>query len=470
MPAKIGAGSGRELLENPKVRSWHAARSLKSRLSADVDLRKLRLLLHRLEFDPETVVTVATTEPDRLQDALIRYAADLKRAGRVDDYIAKTLSGLKSYLKFRRTAFTGFPSLNPIRGSTLVNERVPTPEELGRVLEFLTLRGKTIALLMAHAGVRPQVVGDYTGERGLSLEDLPELDLEELKLSKTPFVLRVPADLSKTRVSYRTFGTAQLASTLLAYLTERRAAGERLTPKSPVVAPTEIAGLRGATRDSRQQVVRGRRFMVTGVLVRELRGALTAALPKGVTWRPYVLRSYCSTRLLLAEGQGRMSRDLRESLLGHNGGIASRYNVGKRWGQELLAEARREYASAAEFLETTTQTRTNVAAEFRKTLLGVAGLNEEEAAEHMDDSNEEILALLRNRLVGRESATPPPSNGNGNGHRVQKPVLLSEAEALLAQGWTFVANFGADRVLLEAPLDGSGSLRTTSGPFVTRSS
>ena len=66
----------------------------------------------------------------------------------------------------------------------------------------------------------------------------------------------------------------------------------------------------------------------------------------------YVLRSYCSTRLMLAEGSGHISRDLREAILGHNGGVASRYNVGKRWGQELLDEARREYARASSFLET----------------------------------------------------------------------------------------------------------------------
>ncbi|HZY92005.1 MAG TPA: hypothetical protein VFG07_04420 [Thermoplasmata archaeon] len=468
MPVKIGTGSGRGLLQNPKVRSWHAARSLKSRLSADVDLRKLRLLLHRLGLDPESVVTEATENAERFQDALIRYASDLKRVGRVDDYIAKTLSGLKSYLRFRRVPFSGYPSLNPIRGSTLTNERVPTPEELARVLEFLTLRGKTIALLMAHAGVRPQVIGDYSGERGLILEDLPELDLEELKFAETPFVIRVPADLSKTRTSYRTFGTSQLASTLGAYLTDRRAAGEPLTAKSPVVAPIELAILRGATRDSRRMVGRSRRFMVTGALVREIRAALHASPPRGVTWRPYVLRSYCSTRLLLAEGQGRISRDLREALLGHSGGIASRYNVGKRWGQELIAEARREYANSAEFLETTTPTRTNVAAEFRKTLLEVAGLNDAEAARHMDDSNEEVVALLRNRLVGKESALPSPSYGNGIGIgsslRVQKPVPLSEAEALLAQGWTFVANFGSDRVLLQAPKDAASPFRPVPSP------
>ncbi len=449
MPVAIQTGNRYVLLENSKVRSWYEARALKSRLSADVDLRKLRLLLFRLRLDPESVVRLAGTDPDRLQDALIHYASELKRAGRVDDYIAKTLSGLKSYLRFRRVSFNGFPSLNPIRGSTLANERVPTQEELGGILERLSLRGRTFTLLMAHAGLRPQAVGDYTGERGLTLGDLPELDLVRLEFSEIPFVIRVPAELSKTRSSYVSFGTQQLATTLKTYLAARRELGEKLSKTSPVISSTTVQNLRGATRESRRAVQAERRFMVTGALVQELRHALRAAVPGGVTWRPYVCRSYCSTRLLLAEGSGKISRDLREEILGHSTGVAGRYHVGKRWGEELLAEARREYANASEFLETNAQTKTNVAAEFRRTLLGVAGVTGEEATHHMKDSNDELLALLRAKLMGREPVGSGKQNGNGSGS--QKPIPLAEAERLLAEGWTFVANFGTDRVILQSP-------------------
>ena len=98
----------------------------------------------------------------------------------------------------------------------------------------------------------------------------------------------------------------------------------------------------------------------------------------------------------------------------------------------------------------------NVAAEFRRTLLAVAGMSEEEAAKHVDDSNEELLAILREKLTGHGTSqtSPPNGNGNGNGHGVQKPVTLEEAEALLAQGWTYVANFGPNRVLLQEPRQG----------------
>jgi hypothetical protein len=423
---------------------------LRSVLSADVDLRKLDLLLERTRLDPEQVVAFARGNPDDLRSRLTQYASILKKQGRLDTYIEKTFSGLKNYLAFRHVDFNGYPKLAPIQGASLERERVPTPEELGVVLERLSLRGRTIALLLAHAGVRPQVVGSYQGESGLTLGDLPELKLgKEPRFDEIPFVIRVPAALSKTRRSYVTFGTQQLATTLLAYLRERSDRGEILGPESPVV--TSTTGLRGAASRHLQDARFKRGFLATTNVAVEISRALRDSTPEGVSWRTYVLRSYCSTRLMLAEGNGRISRDLREAILGHDTGVAGRYHVGKRWGTELLAEARREYANAAEFLETNAQTRMNVAAEFRRTILALGGLKDEEIAQHMNDSNDEVLAIVRDRLLARRAALSQSQSEEGDCHPVQKPVPLNEAESLLAQGWTFVANFGPDRVLLQPP-------------------
>ncbi|NNN17195.1 MAG: hypothetical protein HKL79_02375, partial [Thermoplasmata archaeon] len=428
-------GRHKTLLSDPVVLQWWEARSLRSRLSADQYLRQLGLLLERTALTPAKVLALAKKDPDRLRDLLIQDAAKLKRAGRLDSYISKFFEGLKSLFRFHRVAFDGFPVLSPIKGASLSKERIPRPEELGRVLDHLSLRGRVLALFMAHAGVRPGVLGSYQGENGLRLSDLPDLKFEKGKPSFTdvPFTIRVPASLSKTRVSYVTFGSPQLATAFLAYLEDRGGGGEALTPESPVVASNIT---RGVALRSQQNARYSKGFLTTKVVVEEVRSALQSSVPEGVRWRPYVLRAYCSTRLLLAEGQGRISRDLREAILGHDGGSSSRYHVGKRWGEELLVEARREYANASEFLETNTQGRTNVAAEFRRTLLGVAGLSPEEAVAHMEDSNEDILALLRTRLLGGEGGTP--KSGNGNGHAAQKPVSLAEAESLLSEGWTFV--------------------------------
>jgi hypothetical protein len=403
--------------------------------------------VERLGLEPAALLSIARTEPETLRNRLVQYAAEQKRGGRLDSYISKSFEGLSSFFKHHRAKFEDFPKLSPIRGASLSKERVPTPQELGQILERLSQRGRVTALFLAHSGLRPGVLGSYGGEAGLTLDDLPDLELGPPdRLKETPFIIRVRADLSKTRRQYVTFGTEQLATALLAYLQARRASGEKLSGTSPVLVP---GTLRGVAVNSRGTSKFGRGFIATKNVVKEIQETLHESLPTGVTWRPYVLRSYCSTRLLLAEGHGRISRDLREAILGHDGGIASRYNVGKRWGEELLTEARREYGNASEFLETVTQTKTNVAAEFRRTLLEVSGLSEEEMADHVNDSNEEILAILRSKLLGRQAAALNPTNGNGHGN--QKPVTLEDAERLLSEGWTFVANFGPDRVLLRPP-------------------
>ncbi|HEV2231320.1 MAG TPA: hypothetical protein VGS18_03975, partial [Thermoplasmata archaeon] len=312
-------GRHKTLLSNPLVRSWWEARSLRSRLSADQYLRQLGLLLERTGLSPAEVIAIAKKEPDRLRDILVRDAAKLKRDGKLDSYVSKFFEGLRSFFRFQRVAFDGFPSLSPIKGASLSNERIPTPDELGRVLDRLSLRGRVLALFMAHSGVRPGVLGSYQGESGLRLVDLPDLRLEKGRPSipEVPFAIRVPASLSKTRVSYVTFGTSQLATALLSYLDKRVQGGEKLLPDSPVVASSPMRGVALLSR-ARAEFSKG--FLTSKVVTEEISSVLRASVPEGVRWRPYVLRAYCSTRLLMAEGSGRITRDLREEILGHDGG------------------------------------------------------------------------------------------------------------------------------------------------------
>jgi hypothetical protein len=398
----------------------------------------LGFLLERIGQDSKNILTLAKKNPDRLRNLLIKDAAKLKSAGKLDSYISKFFEGLKSYLKFNRVTFDGFPSLSPIKGASLASERVPTPEELGRVLESLSLRGRTIALFMAHSGVRPGVLGAYQAERGLRLRDLPDLSIgKEPSFAEVPFVVRVPADLSKTRAAYTTFGTSQLASTFLAYLTERQSNGETFTSESPVVASKPG---RGAARRSREEARFKTEFITTTKLMFEIHHVLKSTAPEGVRWRPYVLRSYCSTRLLLAEGAGKMTRDLREAILGHDGGISARYNVGKTWGKELLKEAREQYSRAESYLSTapnksTDETKTDMA---RVMLIGL-GYTEEEL-EDRDLLNPEVFQeLVRQKVVPREAKVS------------QKLVEASELPHFLEEGWTVVTALNGHQVVLNPP-------------------
>ncbi len=58
---------------------------------------------------------------------------------------------------------------------TLVGGRVPTQEELREIFLAGDLRERSAAVLMAHAGLRPEALGNYQGTNGLRLGDLPDI-------------------------------------------------------------------------------------------------------------------------------------------------------------------------------------------------------------------------------------------------------------------------------------------------------
>jgi integrase len=431
------------ILAEPTVRTWYDERSLRSVLSADVDARKLALLLDRLKLDPAGIVREAKEDPDRLRARLVRYASEMKRAGLLDTYVEKTFSGLRSYLAFRRVAFDSFPRLSSVTGASIANERPPTPEELGRILQRLSLRGRTVALLLAHSGVRPQVVGSYRGERGLSLGDLPDLDLKTLSFREVPFIVRIPAELSKTGVAYVSMGSKESAETISAYLAQRREGGEELTSESPVVPGAGEADLRGAAKRRLRAAQFRRGFLATSNVTAELGRVLHAAAGKGERLRPYSLRGYFSTRLMLAEGAGKITRDLREAFLGHDlKSVSRRYNLGKKWGEDVLKTARSQYKAAEPFLSTTPIAEANDgASRVLRALLIERGLPKEQA-EKLDMgamSDAEIQALFK-----KLGAAAVPSS-------VQRAVKVIEVPKLLEDGWEFVSRLDGENAVLRSP-------------------
>jgi len=431
------------MAKDPKVRDWYNERALRSRLTADNCIRHLSRAAERLDLTPEEVVGMARTKPDRLRALLTRTAAALKSEGRLDSYIAKWFEAVKSYLRFRRVNVDVFPRLSSVAGESLANEIVPTPEQLGRVLERLSLRGRVVALLMAHAGVRPGVIGAYQGEGGLRLRDLPDLKLgKELTFAEVPFVVRIPATISKTRTAYTSFGTSQLATALLAYLDSRRERGEELSPDSPVVV-AEVS--RGIAAQSLEGAKFRRGFLTTKAVVEELHQALKATVPDGGRWRPYCLRAYASSRLLVAEGSGKMTRDLREAILGHSLGVSGRYNLGKTWGPETLKEARASYRRAAPYLETNASgTSTDEATAKALRLIALSKGIPPEQLEGLDlsgKSEEETVAFLRK--IGFSAAAPEPPR--------EEAVPVAEIPGRLAAGWTTVTRLNDSMAVLRAP-------------------
>lgn len=427
---------------DPKVRDWYNEKALRSRLAADTYVRTLGFVSDRLGLSPEAIVTKAMKEPDDLRARFAALASGLKKEGWLDNSIAKGFQMSKAYLKYRHAPTDVFPPLTSTKGESLGNERVPTQEELGLVLDKLSLRGRVTALFMAHSGVRPQVLGSYQAEGGLRLRDLPDLKLQGGKaiFAEAPFVVRVPAALSKTRTAYTTFGTPQLATALLAYLDERRDAGEKLGADSPVISSRPT---RGAARVLKENAAFSTGFLTTSVLMREIHGALTSSLPEGVTWRPYVLRAYCSTRLLTAEGEGKITRDLREAIMGHDLGVAGRYNLGKPWGADLLKEARAAYKRCEPYLSTNIVQKDSQGGIRALKLFLLARGVPADRIEGFDFDNATDAEIVD--LVKKLGASAAPAR------RMEKAVPVEDVPKMLEAGWEFVSTLNGSMAVLRSP-------------------
>lgn len=154
---------------------------------------------------------------------------------------------------------------------TLKDERRPTQEELGKVLRVSAPDARVAVCLVAHAGLRPEVLGDYAGNDGLRLGDFLELEIDNKNKTVTfttlPTYIRVRRKLSNGGHQYLTLFSQEGGRHLKEILEHRMRQGEELTSESSV----------------RKQFIR------TTNIGDKMRDGVRAA---DFSWRSYTLRSY----------------------------------------------------------------------------------------------------------------------------------------------------------------------------------
>jgi len=284
---------------------------------------------------------------------------------------------------------------------------------------------------MAHAGLRPETLGNYRGTDGLRLADLPDLAVKGKTVSfrKLPALLVVRAELSKSGRKYFSFIGNEAADYIKAYLEERLRDGERLGEDSDVIAPTW-----------------SKKAFLTSINIGDaIRKAIRAA---GFTLRPYVLRAYFDTQLLIAESRGKMTHSYRQFFMGHTGDMEARYTTNKgRLPPDLVEDMRDAYRRSVPFLETTkaTDREAELKTLFRRQMLLVVGLSEKDVGkfdlEAMSDA--ELQQIVRERLM----KAPAKEDADQSGGR-QKVVALTAVETYLEQGWRWVAPLPDDRAIV----------------------
>ena len=344
-------------------------------------------------------------------------------------YIQSVVKAIKSWLTHNGVDIV---RQIKIRGAedtpSLRDERVPTQDELKKIFLSGDKKTRTASVLVAHTGVRLKTIGNYRGDDGLRVKDLPEMRVESgtVEFVAVPTLVVVRRELSKARHKYLTFLSEEGCDYLKDYLEIRMREGENITEESAIVTPKQ----------------RMKPFIRATNVGDVIRSALRKA---GFKWRPYVLRSYFDTQLMLAESKGLVLRDYRGFWMGHKGDIENRYTTNKaRLPETVIEDMREAYKRSQKFLQTTAGSAGEDALResFRKQLFLVAGFSPEEV-EALDPSmdDETFQETVRKKLLGAMA-----NNGAS-----QKVIAVDEVERFLSGGWDFVATLPDDRIVIRLP-------------------
>lgn len=414
------------LLGDDEIRRWHSNVARGSPVTADVYLRRLGAFCAENKVNPNALANMGAT---KLENLLMDYVS-AKEKQYAGSYIKSTVKAVKSWLAYNGVELKRRIKIRGVDETpSLKEERVPTKDELRRVFLSASKQARVSSVLLAHGGLRPESIGDYRGQDGITIHDLPELTIGhgEASFETVPSMVIVRSSLSKARHQYFTFLTEEACGYVKDYLEERARNGEKLNPNSAVIRPK----------------VTGKQFIRTVNVGDMIRSALRGA---GYPWRPYVLRSYFDTQLMLAESKGLVLRDYRTFWMGHKGDIENRYTTNKhRLPDSVIEDMREGYKRSQDYLQTTKAEvgEEKIKEAFKKQLLAVAGLSEEEIAKYDLPSmtDEELHSLVRQRLLGVMA---------NNGSR-QKVVAVSDVERWLAEGWEYVASIANDRAIVKMP-------------------
>lgn len=415
------------LHENADIRVW--IKDHRNPHTARLQFEQLALFCRRTASSPEDLVRLAAAKPNTEFRALVLDWAEAQRAqGRPDQYLKAIWYAVKSWLKHNEVRPSWSPPFNVLPAATLGAERVPTVEEVRKLLSVISPRNRVAVLILTSSGVRIGALADRFEAGGITLADFPDLVLSRggPKFGSTPPVLHVPANRAKGWKEYYTFISGEAAEALQAYLTERIRRKEKLGPGSSVIGPEPKAS-HSHFRRSRE----GSLFISGKSLGNAIRVGLRKTLPKGVRVRPHTLRSWTSTNLERAEREGQITRTLREYFMGHAlKSIDTRYNVGKRLSGDQIEELRKAYARVERFVSTSPQRTEALAVDpvYRKAVLFAVGYTDADTKE-MDLAgmpNEEFLEAIQNSPARKHSASSGP-----------REMVVTEAELpkYLADGW-----------------------------------
>lgn len=288
---------------DPEVRRWHENVTRGSETTAETSLRALFLFCETMKTSPSALWKM---KEEKLHRLLLDFVTHEEKRGQAGQTTVNIVKSVRSWLKHGGIVLRRPINIRkPQEAPSIRDERTPTQEELHRILLACTSRDRVSAVLMAHAGLRPEVLGNYYGTDGLRLKDFMELRIkgESIEFTRMPAMVMVRPELSKANHRYFSFLSAEGCGYVRGYLQERAANGERPTPETDLIHARNIA----------------KPFIRTTNVGDGIRAGIRAVVGREVKMRPYALRAYFDTQLLLAESKGKVAHDYPGLLDGAQG-------------------------------------------------------------------------------------------------------------------------------------------------------
>ena len=457
-PSKRGAPKEtlkRFLLDNDLAR-WHANVSRGSLITADVYARRLRGFCEQMQIPPKAL---ARLPEKKLRDVLLDFITEEERKSRTGSYIDSTRKSVKSWLLHNGVRLTLPIRIKGVKDTpTLEEERVPSQPELRTILSGSgSLRNRTMAVLMAHSGLRPEVLGNYLGTDGLRLRDFPDLKIkgDSVEFTRTPAMVTVRPELSKAGHRYFTFLSEEGCEYVRQYLEFRARMGEKLAPDTDLIRGLGTGNV-------------GMKPFIRTISVGD--GVRDAIRSAGFRWRPYVLRAYFDTQLLLAESKGKVAHDYRVFWMGHKGSMEARYTTHKgRLPDTIITDMREAFRRCEPFLTTAPGAgKEEVEAEVSRAMLRLAGYSDDDIAEVDLTNAGEVRELVKDRLTASKPSTPPTEARRPSIVPDDYQEIVVEVAAvapLVSRGWRFVAQIDPGKVVLASPANpGTSPTREASPP------
>ena len=187
--------------EDLNFKRWYDNLARGSRLTARDRARVLIRFTRAHGMDPKDLVDLGKRDRSKVEDLLLDHITKLQNEGKAPGYLENYLKSVKSWMLFNdiqliRKIKVGNRNSRP----TLVNEIVPTRDQLRQVINQATLRGRVCIALMAFSGLRPDSICDDEGKDGLTVGDLPELRIQggSVFFEKIPTRIVIWSENSKT--------------------------------------------------------------------------------------------------------------------------------------------------------------------------------------------------------------------------------------------------------------------------------